>query len=177
MTISTSGTTRCASRAGSTVVLLALAALAARRSAAQSSTGSPACPCIDPWPDATATCAGGRQLQINREHHFGVTNRTAVCVPLDYGAAECRTWDNASWNSACLASDGSVRDSGQPEWCAAAWCYVNQTNCDRPMDPADVDPGSASAGLYYSYETCGNLNTYSDTRHYNYLRGKHIRVS
>ena len=45
------------------------------------------------------------------------------------------------------------------------------------MDLSDSEPGSASAGLSYSYETCGNLNTYSETRHLKYLRGKHLRVS
>ena len=150
------------------------------REHAIASSGSPACPCVNPWPDNTSNCGGamgGRLLQINREHHFGVTNHTTVCAPLDYGSSECRAWDNASWNSACLAADGSVRDSGAAEWCAASWCYVDKRNCERPMDPADVEPGSASSGLFYSYETCGNLNTYSDTRHYNYLRGRHLRIS
>ena len=41
--------------------------------------GSPACPCIDPWPAPSAgeTC---RSLRINREHDFGVTNFSEVCV-------------------------------------------------------------------------------------------------
>eukprot|EP01043_Picozoa_sp_COSAG02_P035372 COSAG02_NODE_2529_length_8602_cov_20.688463_3_plen_104_part_00 len=42
------------------------------------------------------------------------------------------------------------------------------------MDPADL---AAEVQLYYSYETCGNLNMYTDVRHYEYLRGRHIRVS
>jgi hypothetical protein len=140
-------------------------------------SGSPACPCIDPWPSPSAggTC---RSLRINREHDFGVTNFSEVCVPMNYGARVCTAWDNASWNSACLGSDGSVRDSGAPEWCTAAWCYVDPDDCERPMDPADI-AGSDGSGLrlHYSYETCGNLNTYSDERHYRYLRGRHIRVS
>ena len=28
-----------------------------------------------------------------------------------------------------------------------------------------------------SYETCGNLNAYSDEKHYTALRGQHLRVS
>ena len=54
---------------------------------------------------------------------------------------------------------------------------VDADTCQRPLDLSDSEPGSASAGLSYSYETCGNLNTYSETRHLKYLRGKHLRVS
>ena len=42
------------------------------------------------------------------------------------------------------------------------------------MDPSDLFDDSE---LSYSYETCGNLNEYSDERHTRFLRGKHIRVS
>jgi hypothetical protein len=148
--------------------------------AAQSASGggSSACPCIDPWPTPAPVAGSCRRLQINREHDFGVTNFSEVCVPFDYGAAACRAWDNASWNSACLTAAGTVRDSGAPEWCTKEWCYVNASTCKRPMDPADVDPSLvAGLQLHYSYETCGNLNTYTDVRHYRYLRGRHIRVS
>ena len=43
---------------------------------------------------------------------------------------------------------------------------------------ADCPAGCDSeANLVYSYETCGNKNSYDHDRHYAYLRGKHIRVS
>ena len=49
------------------------------------------------------------------------------------------------------------------------------------MDPADlvaVDSSSdVTEQLHYSYETCGNLNMYTDVRHYEFLRGRHIRVT
>lgn len=81
------------------------------------------------------------------------------------------------WNAACLAANGTMRDSGAPDWCGARWCYVDAETCQRPMDPSDVQPGSAGSSLSYSYETCGNLNAYSEVRHYKTLRGQHLRVS
>ena len=44
------------------------------------------------------------------------------------------------------------------------------------MDATEVVE-AAQAGLAYSYETCGNLNSYSQDRHFSALRGQTIRVS
>ena len=103
-----------------------------------------------------------------------MSDYTQACVPLNYGASECRAWDNSTVNPSCLAPDGSVLDNGAPQWCSSRWCYVNASDCQRPMDPSDLFVDSE---LSYSYETCGNLNEYSDERHTRFLRGKHIRVS
>ena len=89
--------------------------------------GHPACPCIDPWSVVADDPRSCRELNINRELHFGVTNGTAQCVPLDYGASVCQSWDNATWNRACLTAEGTVPDSGAPEWCSARWCCAFTT--------------------------------------------------
>ena len=140
--------------------------------------GSPSCPCVDPWVDAAPLNGSCRPLKINRERHHGVLELTDVCVPPDYGAGSCQAWDNATFNTPCMSEDGVLHDSGQPEWCTARWCYVDAATCERPMDPSDaVGTDAANAGLTYSYETCGNLNSHSSDRHYEYLRGRHLRVS
>jgi hypothetical protein len=64
-------------------------------------------------------------------------------------------------------------------WCLRRWCYVNASNCRRPYSQADrlAEPDDAVGTLVHSYETCGNLNAYSDEKHYAALRGQHLRVS
>eukprot|EP01047_Picozoa_sp_COSAG01_P047214 COSAG01_NODE_4491_length_4978_cov_17.492109_1_plen_836_part_10 len=148
--------------------------------AQQNSSGSPGCPCISPWavplPSDSRT---NRELLINRKHVLGINNQTLVRVPLDYGASVCRAWDNATHHSDCLRPDGRPHDSRTPEWCLARWCYVNTSQCDRPYDQTDhaVRPADTVDGLHHSYETCGNLNAYTDEKHYAKLRGLHLRVS
>ena len=45
---------------------------------------------------------------------------------------------------------------GPPSWCADSWCYVDKDNCDKPASKSVSFPG-----LYYSYLTCGNANTFN----------------
>ena len=45
---------------------------------------------------------------------------------------------------------------GPPSWCADSWCYVDRSNCDKPASKSVFFPG-----LYYSYLTCGNANTFN----------------
>jgi hypothetical protein len=47
------------------------------------------------------------------------------------------------------------------------------------MNPSDIvaEFTPSHGQLSYSYESCGNLNDYSEDRHSAYLRGKHLRVS
>ena len=141
--------------------------------------GAAECRCIDPWsamlPDDTRTC---RDLSVQRQNDWGIDNATLACVPLNYGTF-CASHDNASHHPACLTAEGQVVDSGQPEWCTGRWCYVNASTCTRPHSLADTAASASDtrAELYHSYETCGNLNAYTDARHYSYLRGRHLRVS
>jgi len=85
-------------------------------------------------------------------------------------------------------------DGGNPDYIAtAASEAIPATECTGTAtdgtSTCDLDAGTdgtaecpagcdtATADLVYSYETCGNLNSYTDDRHYAYLRGRHLRVS
>ena len=154
--------------------------LARLAQAQQHSGGAPDCPCVSPWTTPALghnlTC---RELLVNRKRDWGSDNQTLVCVPPNYGASSCHSWDNASHHPDCLRPDGQQHETGAPEWCTARWCYVDASNCVRPHDQTDraVEPADTVGALYHSYETCGNLNAYTDERHYHTLRGQHLRVS
>lgn len=153
-----------------------------RGQGAAASPGSDDCRCVNPWggvpSGSDANCR--RQLSFNRQHHYGRPDgEQVVCVPDDYGAGVCAAHDDVSFNAECRDSDGSVV-SGAPEWCTARWCFVDAQNCTRPMSPADlvmVNGEATAQELSLSYETCGNLNAYSAERHYESLRGQHLRMS
>jgi len=95
---------------------------------------------------------------------------------IGYGK-DCRPWDEKL--EYCTEQENADRDSGYNEnfeWCAGSWCYVDPDNCDAPVivdgkewNPTDDDLlyyGSVvwplTEGLYYSYQTCGNVDLYSD---------------
>ena len=144
--------------------------------------GAPECRCVNPWAiaapatiacDSCGSSEGCQLLTVQRELHHtwdgeGIdASLGQVCVPLDYGASLCEAWDS-----------DSARCSGEPrpDWCSSRWCYVNASACERPNDVTEVLEAT-QAGLAYSYETCGNLNSYSQERHFSALRGRTIRVS
>ena len=61
--------------------------------------------------------------------------------------------------STCSAHDSGKPPycyRGPPSWCADSWCYVDRSNCDKPASKSVFFPG-----LYYSYLTCGNANTFN----------------
>ena len=130
---------------------------------------------------------------------YGATAATAVtrfvfvrlvtlrspCAPLCFadhsGASACSPWDQ-QLSPECVNADSLVPNSGQPDWCQSSWCYVDPDNCDRPLSrstmqwPTEVT-GLPSDGLSFSYETCGNVNSYSASKHYAVLKGSQLRVS
>lgn len=137
--------------------------------------GSPSCECIDPWERA----AGGARA-VHLETAPG--SEQQLLLPADYGAARCAAWDSAVEGS-CVEADGRPLDSGQPSWCTKKWCYVNASACERPYSQSFVawdDNTTATLpedGLFYSYHTCGNLDSFVAERHYLALEGKNLRVS
>ena len=101
-------------------------------------------------------------------------------MPPNYGALRCNAWDEGLAPS--CGDDGGVAVLEPEPWCAASFCYVDPASCDRPSDRsayAWADPASHAplGGLHYSYETCGNLNSYVESRHYEQLSGMHLRVA
>ena len=85
-----------------------------------------------------------------------------VPYPASYGVGTCAAHDAAT-EPYCADADGaSLPDA--PDWCLSAWCWVDPAACDVASDPSsyfhidDVD-----ATLYYSYDTCGDVNTFADS--------------
>lgn len=148
--------------------------------------GSEACPCIDPWSAtsyATAEAAATFETDQCRPATHAGRNRngpTTSCLPPDYGASRCSTWDMLL-SPECVNAQGEVPDSGQPDWCQSSWCYVDPANCARPFSTSSMSwptvTGLPEDGLAYSYETCGNVDSYSASKHYESLSGMHLKVS
>ena len=148
--------------------------------------GSPACPCIDPWAatsfatPAAQTAFDGAQCRQGTHGGQNVGGDATSCLSADYGSSACSSWDQ-QLSPECVNAQGLVPDSGQPDWCASKWCYVDAHNCARPnshstMAWPDVT-GLPADGLAFSYETCGNVDSYSASKHYAALKGRHLRVS
>jgi hypothetical protein len=135
--------------------------------------GSAGCPCIDPWSDTDALVAASSCREFTDRIGSG-------CTPADYGALRCDTWD-AGLPPACGDHGGDTVFEPEP-WCPASFCYIDPANCDRPFDrsaytwatPASHAPADE---LHYSYETCGNLNSYAESRHYEQLNGMNLRIA
>ena len=144
----------------------------------QALQGSPACACIDPWVGYWDD-GQNRDITLERDTATG-SAATTVSLQPGYGGGSCQQWDIALENM-CIDSNGHPPAAGQPAWCESKWCYVNATTCERPHRLSALDWQSypvPPTGLTYSYETCGNVDTYfQDTYLYNALRGKHLRVS
>lgn len=107
-------------------------------------SGNSHCPCVGPasltYSNVNGT-AGGSIMPV-----------------LDEGT-NCAAWD--------LRSDECKNESTAPEWCYQRWCYVDPCNCNLPTPPK-LSPhfrGALINGhqLYYSYETCGSPDLFTET--------------
>lgn len=77
--------------------------------------------------------------------------------PAEMGGS-CQSWDK-DVHPLC-------RGPGTPpEWCGKRWCYVDPCSCDIPTPPKVTMyfPRATFTGksLYYSYETCGDKDTFT----------------
>ena len=72
-------------------------------------------------------------------------------LPLDYGLG-CNQHD--------VGTDPSCSRPGcSPPWCSQSWCWVDKNNCQMPdAGTSGYFPGS---GVYYSYSTCGSVDSFS----------------
>lgn len=117
--------------------------------AANFSTGSPSCPCLD---FANATRYNSTGLSV-------VISGSVYAYPYDYGSTYCAPHDSGL---APFCKDDEA------SFCGESWCYVNAEKCHRSAityivsDYSMADEGSK---LYYSYETCGG-NTSLFSNHY-----------
>lgn len=56
-------------------------------------------------------------------------------------------------------------------WCNNSWCFVNPANCSLPTSVTGDQP------LYYSYQTCGHLDSVSPEAASTALQGQVLRVA
>lgn len=72
--------------------------------------------------------------------------------------SSCQAWD-MDRHPDCVDINGSA-----PEWCSQPWCFVDPCSCDVAAEPATYLPGAKFQGkpLYYSYSTCGGIDTYNN---------------
>ena len=95
------------------------------------------------------------------------------CLPYDLGST-CQKWDARTFP--CTGVDP------QPGWCRSEWCYVDSTDCvgTLAVQSQYVFRGRrvpASAGLSYSYGTCGFVDDYSVRKASAALSNRTIRVT
>ena len=134
--------------------------------------GSTECTCINPFTNTSqfsdVNCALTR-----------TNDGSNACFSINYGSQGCRSYDavpegaDASGTTECTPR----LDHTPPAWCSASWCWVDPNRCTRPKDTTAFFRGTAWSGLTFSYETCGNVNEFSDTGRTSYLQGLNLRVS
>eukprot|EP00403_Amphidinium_massartii_P030779 CAMPEP_0178396624 /NCGR_PEP_ID=MMETSP0689_2-20121128/13823_1 /TAXON_ID=160604 /ORGANISM="Amphidinium massartii, Strain CS-259" /LENGTH=698 /DNA_ID=CAMNT_0020017301 /DNA_START=32 /DNA_END=2126 /DNA_ORIENTATION=+ len=117
--------------------------------------GEAACPCVDAFSDPVT------RRDIERSSNASGSNASAVCLeslngncyPQDYGS-RCHEWDLE--HSPCNVEDPAL-------WCLKPWCYVDSSNCQRPLTKSQL--WNTSSSVYYSYATCGSLDEYTEISH------------
>ena len=72
-----------------------------------------------------------------------------------YGTESCAAHDTSLQPYCADAAGRPLADA--PSWCANRWCWVDQNNCNQPTDQTTYFPG---VELSYSYEACGDANTF-----------------
>ena len=93
-----------------------------------------------------------------------------ICVPPEFGAS-CDNWSGKYFMDVCENSG----DQYDPDtFCGSKWCYINFLNCTRPSEDANLYQVPI---MQRSFETCGNINIYSDDRFLDQVKGKTLRVA
>jgi len=74
--------------------------------------------------------------------------------------------------SSCQAWEQDVhpdcqKDGPKPAWCSQKWCFVDPCKCSLAQPPTAVMMANAyekfqGKTAYFSYETCGSVNTWND---------------
>ena len=115
-----------------------LVCLAAAYVDAQSS-GVASCPCLTAYPTGISPADGFTVGTVNR--FYSAT----------YGLNTCAAHDQTN-DPLCAAAE-------PPQWCADSWCYVDPNNCDFT---AQASHYFSTATLFFSYKTCGSVNTFTE---------------
>ncbi|CAJ1438706.1 unnamed protein product [Effrenium voratum] len=80
-----------------------------------------------------------------------------VLYPAESGGS-CGAWD--------LTNHPQCSGKSQPEWCKRKWCFVDPCSCSLAQPPkvtTYLDGTMRGKTIYYSYETCGNEDTFTAT--------------
>eukprot|EP00931_Biecheleriopsis_adriatica_P021251 TRINITY_DN1394_c0_g1_i6.p1 TRINITY_DN1394_c0_g1~~TRINITY_DN1394_c0_g1_i6.p1 ORF type:complete len:624 (+),score=112.37 TRINITY_DN1394_c0_g1_i6:925-2796(+) len=91
-----------------------------------------------------------------------ISSKVKAQYPASLGS-RCEAWDDDMEPLSC--KDGKDPGTGNG-WCSQQWCYVDPCNCDIETKPKQSSylPDGAYQGkpLYYSYATCGGIDTWND---------------
>lgn len=156
---------------------------------ASGSAGDADCPCIDPFNAAFGVtnlgtpAAGTPDVPTSYDPGSGGTADCAwirapaygqMCYPSSYGSEGCKNYD-MTITPECSGIPGHPEkcpdQTFQPNAnnvdcnsCASTWCFVDPRNCHKPNSPSSYFPeatyGAGGPRLSYSYETCGNVDTW-----------------
>ena len=116
--------------------------------------GNANCPCLTSYGTTLPTDSNGRLIVMDT-HRYLPTYGLSTCSAHDSGLAP-------------YCNDANV--TRRPAWCADNWCYVDPSNCVLPTSETSYFP---NAGLYYSYTTCGDANTFDQWFGNNSVSGAH----
>jgi len=151
------------------------------------STGSLECPCIAPSSPLIAQAT--EQL-------------AALGAPPGYGTSECLAHDKDLALSSCVGALEADCPGGDKCYCFEKWCYVDPSMCvmdkrkclaaggvvgqegivycrEREFTESTVieeRTGNTTAKAYYSYATCGGLNTYDTGKIFDVIAGRNLKI-
>jgi hypothetical protein len=123
--------------------------------------GNDECKCIDIF-NANEPLPGlvrGSNTPANPSERCALARGSdGFCFPSTYGSNGCSQHD-------LTASPECRQDGSTPAWCNDQWCYVDPLACKRGNVPSALfnDTYWGPERLAYSYETCGYVDSYSDT--------------
>ena len=106
--------------------------------------------------------------------------------PADYGLGACKKHDQNLASATAQADTGCTPGANQDLYCSMEWCYVDLATCDldelkckkagfkvgsfdsldcrsRPREVEDYLWLRNTSNVYFSYQTCGNRDFYSNS--------------
>ncbi|KAL3907396.1 MAG: hypothetical protein SGPRY_010185, partial [Prymnesium sp.] len=137
--------------------------------------GHASCECIDPWAAEHHKLLNTHQPASPSSSCHVLRGGDQLCYASSYGARGCSPYD---WT----ATPECARAEVKPDWCSALWCFVDASNCTLPSAPSAYFV-NVTPTLFYSYETCGFVNTFAsgsaldDLQSFIARQGGKLRVS
>lgn len=123
------------------------------------------CPCINPWVNSQSNCT----LESGEDGFKFDTD--GLCVSMDFGAS-CGNYDTEV--KALTGQDcTNINYFGEENCVNTKWCFVDHFNC-RNIKHDSIE--SKRGMLSYSFETCGNVNSYRRDKYRSELFGATIRI-